>query len=45
LKVGKMFEGESRGKMCYFVVGQIQLDDMGEVLQIIIFLENEFLLG
>lgn len=39
-----MFEGESRGKLGDFVVGEIQFDDMGKILQIIVLLEDEFLL-
>lgn len=45
LEVMKMFEGKTRWELCYFVVGEVQLDDVSEVFQKVIFLENEFLLS
>jgi hypothetical protein len=45
LDVMEMFEGKTRWELCYFVVGEVQLDDVSEVLEKVIFLENEFLLS
>jgi hypothetical protein len=40
LEIREMFKGEPRGKLRYFVVGKIQLDDLGKVLEVIILLKN-----
>ena len=45
LEVMEMFKEKTRWELCYFVVGEVQLDDVSEVLEKVILLENEFLLS
>ena len=40
-----MFERKPGRKLCDLVIGEIKFDDLGEVLEVIVLLENEFLFG